>query len=98
MKRIVDMGDYNAVIQNRDIIARAMALDFADPNFMPVSRDLSPAKRNAILAWLKNPVPGNPPPVPTTPAGQPAPTARGSELPPGGKAAAFANTIFRQRG
>ena len=36
----------------------AIIRDLFDDYDGPVTRDLSPAKRQAILAWLKNPLPG----------------------------------------
>jgi len=68
---------------------------------MPVTRDLSPAKRQAILVWLKNPLPGKVAPRATrTVSAQaapdlPAPTGR--VLPPGGKAAAAARRLILQK-
>ncbi|XP_066283998.1 uncharacterized protein [Branchiostoma lanceolatum] len=38
----------------------AMSLPIENPNHMPVTRDLSPAKRDMILDWLKPPVPPEP--------------------------------------
>lgn len=93
MNRIVDMSDYHAVVQRASIIARAMSLPFNDANYMPVSRDLSPAKVRAVLKWLKDPVEGKPS------SGAPAP----DRLPPtedmhipGGKTAAFERTLLAQ--
>ena len=49
------------------VFAFAFALDARDPNSMPVTRDLSPAKRAAIVAWLGQ----DPPPRgPTVTTGQ----------------------------
>jgi hypothetical protein len=94
MARMVDMSDYAAIVQYADVIAKAMELDFKDANHMPLSRDLSPAKRRAMLAWLRQPVKGTPP----SPAG-PAPLLPFEETLPlqGGKVTAFARTLLAQR-
>ena len=64
-------------------------LDESDPNSMPETRDLSPAKRGAILRWLQNPLHGEPlPPTPAVQAG--APSVPSEVAAKGGKAAAAA--------
>jgi hypothetical protein len=62
MDKIIDLRSYEAVAANKDILSFVFSLPESDPNSMPVTRDLSPAKRAAILKWLKNPVEGTPPP------------------------------------
>jgi hypothetical protein len=52
-KRLVDLGDYDSVRKNRAILELAFSLDINDPNSMPVTRDLSRAKRVTILRWLR---------------------------------------------
>ena len=52
-KRLVDLGDYDSVRENRAILELAFSLDIHDPNYMPVNRDLSSAKRVTILRWLR---------------------------------------------
>ena len=52
MKSFVDLGDYGNVVLRKCHILTAMALDFDDPQFMPVTRDLSPKKTELILHWL----------------------------------------------
>ncbi|MEH1899849.1 MAG: hypothetical protein V7L04_00115 [Nostoc sp.] len=52
-KRLVDLGDYDSVRANRAILELAFSLDIHDPNSMPVTRDLSKAKRATILRWLR---------------------------------------------
>ncbi|MBD2502102.1 hypothetical protein [Anabaena azotica] len=52
-KRLVDLGDYDSVRENRAILELAFSLDIHDPNSMPVTRDLSRAKRVTILRWLQ---------------------------------------------
>ena len=76
-QRVFDIGDY-AVIKNRGEILRfALSREVADPNYMPVTRDLSAGKRDTILAWLALPdLPEGPPATPTpTPQPSPALTA-----------------------
>lgn len=66
MKRFVRLGDYESVCHNRRELLYAFGLDVANPNSMPVTRDLSPAKRAAIVSWLSdvgtdgNPLEGTP--------------------------------------
>jgi len=57
MKRFLDLSSYDDVVANADLLQLAFGLDEGNPNLMPVTRDLSPAKRDAIMAWLKNPLP-----------------------------------------
>ena len=54
MKRFIDLGDEQQVISYARMLIHAFSLPDEDPNAMPVTRDLSPAKRAAILQWLKN--------------------------------------------
>jgi hypothetical protein len=71
MDRFLDLGDYESVCANLDLLELSFGLDLRDPNSMPVTRDLSAAKRQAILLWLRQrgedglPLRGSPPePVP----------------------------------
>lgn len=52
MDTIIDLSDYEDVARHADLLAFAFGLPDADPNQMPVTRDLSPGKRKAILQWL----------------------------------------------
>jgi hypothetical protein len=52
MKQLLDLADYDAICANRRLLLLAFGLDVGEPNSMPVTRDLSPAKRHAILRWL----------------------------------------------
>jgi len=102
MSRFVDLSDYNSVVANRRMLSVAFGLDFGDPNYMPVTRDLSGDKRKAILDWLKNPLDGTPPPTLASPA--PPAKANGSadvsnDLPGrGGKAAFYSRLKTRRKG
>ena len=60
MSRFLDLGGYANVVANADLLQLAFSLPPTDPNTMPVTRDLSPAKRAAILAFLANPSEGTP--------------------------------------
>lgn len=107
MSRFMDLGDYDQVSQRHPagLLHLAFGLDVSNPNSMPVTRDLSWAKRQAILTWLKGPNPSaNPPPPPlegtkpsTTRAllaaedASPPPVASGP--PKGGKSLAMARRL-----
>lgn len=71
MNRFLNLADYDAVVANRRLLLLAFGLNPADPNSMPVTRDLSPAKRAAILTWLQQPVP----PLGVPPSAMPGRTA-----------------------
>lgn len=70
MDTIIDLTSYDAIAASTGILEFVFNLPVEDPNSMPVTRDLSPAKRKAILRWLRNPDPetgkprlGTPPPT-----------------------------------
>jgi hypothetical protein len=98
MSRFLDLTDYESVKANVGLLSRVFRLGQDDPNAMPVTRDLSPAKRKAILTWLRNPLydeKGSNPPerhpassVEPTPSAPPALTAVR-----GGKAAAASRRL-----
>lgn len=68
MSRFLDLADEESVRRTRDLLRLSFALPLEDPNSMPVTRDLSKAKRRAIIAWLDSlpapdpAVPGETPP------------------------------------
>jgi hypothetical protein len=105
MKPIVDLGDYDSVCANVGILALAFGLPIDDPNSMPVTRDLSPAKRSAILRWLREPGPDGkprkgtaPPPVVAAAAARAvAPPASDEEPIRGGKAAAASRRLMLRK-
>jgi hypothetical protein len=85
MGDVVDLSDYDSVCSMRDMMLLAFELPVTNPNSMPVTRDMSTAKRNAILRWLRDvgpdgkPLLGPVPPPPTARAGlAPQPTALSS--------------------
>jgi len=55
MNRFLNLADYTSVVANADLLQLAFGLKPGNPNSMPVTRDLSPAKRKAILSWLADP-------------------------------------------
>ena len=62
MSRFVDLTNYDSVVAYARMLQFAFGLDERNPNTMPVTRDLSPAKRAAIITWL-----GGAPPPPGAP-------------------------------
>jgi hypothetical protein len=54
-KHLVDLGDYDSVVKHLKILRLAFSLPLKDPNHMPVTRDLSDARRNMILHWMDHP-------------------------------------------
>lgn len=102
MSRFVDLTDYDSVVAYARMLQFAFGLGERDPNAMPVTRDLSPAKRAAILKWLgESPPPrGTPPPLAARAA---ATDAAGETVPAdlaqqGGKTAAAARRRARHTG
>lgn len=57
MKDRLDIGDQATVTGFATSMLARMSLPFPDPAYMPVTRDLSPAKVAMILAWLQTQVP-----------------------------------------
>ena len=51
-QRLVDLSDPESIRRNLKILRLAFSLDVDDPNYMPVTRDLSAGKRAAIQRWL----------------------------------------------
>ncbi|MEO6028378.1 MAG: hypothetical protein ABIR79_16050 [Candidatus Binatia bacterium] len=51
---VVNLDDYDSVVGFARHIARALALPIDHPNHMPVTRDLSGAKRVLLLNWLSD--------------------------------------------
>ena len=52
-EHLVDLGDLDALRPWRAAMLLAMTRDIADPNHMPVTRDLSGPKRATIVRWLE---------------------------------------------
>jgi hypothetical protein len=78
MRDFLDLGDYESVSAHAKLLSLVFGLDITDPNAMPVTRDLSAARRTAILRWLTEPGPDGKPLRGAVPATQPAtqPAAR----------------------
>jgi hypothetical protein len=57
-KFVVDLASEQAVTEKRDILIYAFTRKITDTFYMPVTRDLSEAKRQTIVKWLQNPLPG----------------------------------------
>jgi len=98
MKQFVDMASYEDVSANRERIIQLLRLPPTDSRYMPVSRDLSKAKSDAMIRWLENtgadgmPLLGAVPPGPerlTAEADDPASRHLGK--------AAFAEWLMRER-
>jgi hypothetical protein len=53
-RHLFDFGDYDAVVQHRQKLLFAFQRSIEDPNYMPVTRDLSRNKRAMIIKWLQN--------------------------------------------
>jgi hypothetical protein len=53
-QRLVDLNDPAAVYAHRKLLALAFSLEISDPNYMPVTRDLSEGKRQTIVKWLNS--------------------------------------------
>jgi hypothetical protein len=53
MQAIIKLDDFKMVVKNIQPIIARLTLPFADPRLMPVTRELSPAKRNMILKWAR---------------------------------------------
>ncbi|XP_077992063.1 uncharacterized protein LOC144446184 [Glandiceps talaboti] len=55
MRKMINLASYDDCMRKREMIAVTMSLPISDPAYMPVTRDLSRRKRDAILEWLRNP-------------------------------------------
>ena len=86
MADIVDLADYDSVCAMREMLLMAFEQPIESPNSMPVTRDLSKAKRAAILRWLREVGPdGKPLPGPLV-----APRASARPRPAGARAEGLA--------
>jgi hypothetical protein len=61
-KHLVDLSDYNSVAEHRGILKLAFSLPVADPNHMPVTRDMASSMRDMVLKWLDGPLTKGTPP------------------------------------
>jgi hypothetical protein len=104
MDTFLNLADYESVCQHRELLVLAFGLPVSDPNSMPVTRDLSPAKRAAILQWLQHLGPGDKPLFGAEiPAARPAAALKTAAAGPpsagmkGGKGAALARRMVLRR-
>ena len=103
MDTFLDLADYESVCTHRSLLLLAFGLPIADPNSMPVTRDLSPAKRAAILRWLHHSGPDGKPLFGTASPAHPAVASKAAEpgspsaAMKGGKGAAMARRMALRR-
>jgi hypothetical protein len=55
MGPFINLADFGAVVRMRKLLRNVFAAAIDDPNAMPVTRDLSAAKRHTLLKWLDRP-------------------------------------------
>jgi hypothetical protein len=70
---LFSFSDYDAIAANARLLYMALARDIDDPEYMPVTRDLSAGKRRALLNWLAGFLKDSPPigvPLPSSPISQ----------------------------
>jgi hypothetical protein len=87
-KGLFSLADPSVARQHARLLAFAFERDIDDPNHMPVTRDLSAGKRQAVLAWLsqytgEHPLAGELPAAPraqTSRAPAPSPAVTAPEL------------------
>ena len=104
MDTFLDLADYESVCNRSGLLLLAFGLPVSDPNSMPVTRDLSPSKRAAILQWLEHtgpdgkPLLGTPSPAAVAKAAsKAAETGSPSAAMKGGKGAAMARRMVLKR-
>jgi hypothetical protein len=51
-RRLVNLNDPVSVYEHRKLLSLSFSRDIGDPNYMPVTRDLSENKRLTIVKWL----------------------------------------------
>jgi hypothetical protein len=106
MQDFLDLSSYDDVCAHRKLLLLAFSLPVQDANSMPVTRDLSTAKKAAIMRWLSSPGADGKPLLGTAPPAKPAqarpasggvtgPAAAGMQL-LGGKGAAFRRMLSRK--
>ena len=96
MNRFLNLDDYDSVVTNTRLLKLAFGLNPMDPNSMPVTRDLSPARRQAIISWLNNPIRGGWPVKGAVTHAPPAAATAVASL-QGGKSAAAARRLVLQK-
>ena len=81
-KYVVDLNNYEAVVQRTSILYLAFSLPLEDANHMPVTRDLGAGARDTILKWLSSPGPDGKPLLGIPPVSPPPLIAPKVQLPP----------------
>lgn len=51
-QHLFDIADYDALVQNRSALLFAFGRSIDDPNYMPVTRDLSAGRMATLIKWL----------------------------------------------
>ena len=75
---VVNLNDYDSVARFAPRLLKALDLPVDHPNHMPVTRDLSAAKRTLLLNWLRNVGTDGKPKLSGSPQAEMAPAARAS--------------------
>jgi hypothetical protein len=52
-RHLFDLSNYDVMVEHRNVLLLAIDRDIEDPNYMPVTRDMSNNKRATILKWLQ---------------------------------------------
>lgn len=52
MHDVFDLANYNHVVRHATYVKKTLLASTLSPNHMPVTRDLSPGKRDMIVSWL----------------------------------------------
>jgi hypothetical protein len=52
-RHLFDLNNYDVMVEHRELLLLAINRNVEDPNYMPVTRDLSNNKRAAIIRWLQ---------------------------------------------
>jgi hypothetical protein len=53
MNHVLDLSNYNQVVRYGPMIVEKMLAPIQSPGYMPITRDLSPGKRDMIIKWLQ---------------------------------------------
>lgn len=53
-EHLFDIADYDALVANRTAMLLAFRRDISDPNYMPVTRDMSQGRIDTLLKWLES--------------------------------------------
>ena len=88
MKQFVDLADYEDVSAHQPRLLAVLKLPQTNPHYMPVTRDLSEAKRAAMVRWLTNVGPDGKPLLGTAQAPPAGPVASAAALGDGSKSRA----------